>query len=87
MLSKPLCQKTIWNILSSKDQIYSVFQADNLEVKSNKKFKIPQLNNDIANYIETINSRGIFLNRASVIVFAIVIANRKLKMHELPEKD
>lgn len=86
-LSKAVSQKTISNILSRKDEIFDSFGNGKLKSKTVKERKMPMLDNDIAEYIEAMNSRSIPVNRASILVYAKVIANQKYKMNQLPENE
>lgn len=83
-LSKPISQKTISNVLNAKDKIFKLYANGNVKGKSSKETAIPSLDDDILQYILAMNEKSIPVNRATVIAFAKVIANRKYKMHQLP---
>ncbi|KAG2194815.1 hypothetical protein INT46_011776 [Mucor plumbeus] len=86
-LPKAVKQKTISNVLINKDKIFSDYAAGNIKGKSSKKSRFPELDDDIAKYIESMNTRFVSINRATVIFYVKMIANKKYKMYELPEND
>lgn len=86
-ISGSVSQKTISNILSRKDEIFRTFKDGNLKGKSNRSIKMPQLDKEIENYIDSMSDKNIPINRAAVILYAKVVANKKYKMNELPAKD
>lgn len=86
-LKSAVKQKTISNILNSKDKVFSAYAKGNGKSKANQVLKMPQLDDDIADYLTDLGSRGYPVNRLTVVAYAKVIANSKYKMHELPKKD
>ncbi|CEP16244.1 hypothetical protein [Parasitella parasitica] len=84
-LSKNVSQKTISNILSRKDQMFETYGSGDMQKKSNKAVKMPELDDEIENYIVSMNDRGLPVNRSAVIFYAKVVANRKYKMNEMPK--
>lgn len=80
-------QKTISNILNSSEKVYSQLAKGNNEGKSSKSNKLPDLDQDVANYIAEMNEKNEPVNRESVKIFAKIVATQKYKMNELPEKE
>ncbi|KAI8636315.1 hypothetical protein BD408DRAFT_454680 [Parasitella parasitica] len=78
-LSKSVSQKTISNVLYAKDKVFKLYANGNTKLKSSKETAIPSLDNDILQYIQSMNEKSIPVNRATNL-----IANRKYKMNELP---
>jgi hypothetical protein len=83
-LSKPVSQKTISNILNAKDKVFKMYANGNNNGKSSKGTAIPSLDNDILEYIQSMNEKSIPINRGAVKAFAKVIAHRKYNMSQLP---
>lgn len=86
-LTRPVKQKTISNLLLSKDKIYKSFASGNADAKSTKSTRAPQLDEDILKYILDMNAKSVPINREAVTAYAKVIAVRKYQMHKLPKKD
>ncbi|KAG1124159.1 hypothetical protein G6F42_009882 [Rhizopus arrhizus] len=76
-LPKAVKQKTISNILNSKDKVFNAYTKGNTQGKSNIALKIPQLDDDILEYIRAMNARSYPVNRATVTAYAKVITNTK----------
>lgn len=85
-LSHPVKQRTISNLLSSKDKIYKSFASGNANAKSTKATKVPQLDDDVLKYIQDMNAKSIPINRAAVAAYAKIVAIRKYEMDKLPKK-
>lgn len=86
-LGAPVPQKTISNILSRADKLYQLVEQKKGKLKNGRDVKFPGLDEDIENFIVDMNSKNQPVNRASIMLYARLMARKKYKMNELPEKD
>ncbi|KAK4511368.1 uncharacterized protein ATC70_012583 [Mucor velutinosus] len=78
-------QKTVSNVLNSQDKVIKAYEGGNLKRKSSRALTMPQLDNDILEYIQAMNAKSLPVNRGTIAAFAKVVAHRKYRMHELPK--
>ncbi|KAK4510997.1 Translocation protein S62 [Mucor velutinosus] len=78
-------QKTVSNVLNSQDKVIKAYEGGNLKGKSSRALTMPQLDNDILEYIQAMNAKSLPVNRGTIAAFAKVVAHRKYCMHELPK--
>ncbi|KAK4512052.1 uncharacterized protein ATC70_013295 [Mucor velutinosus] len=69
-------KKTVSNLLNSQDKMTKAYEGGNLKGKSSRALTMPQLDNDILEYIQAMNAKSLPVNRGTIAAFAKVVARR-----------
>ncbi|OAD06510.1 Homeodomain-like DNA binding domain-containing transcription factor [Mucor lusitanicus CBS 277.49] len=77
-------QKTISNIMNAKSKVIKAYEEGNLKGKtSSRLLTIPDLENDMLEYVQDMAARHIPINRPTAKAYARVLAASKYRMNEM----
>ncbi|KAK4508969.1 Bud site selection protein, Revert to axial protein 1 [Mucor velutinosus] len=79
-------QRTVSNVLNSQDKMIKAYEGGNLKGKSSRALTMPQLDNDILEYIQAMNAKSLPVNPGTIAAFAKVVAHRKYRLHRIDVK-
>lgn len=77
-------QKTISNIMNAKSKVIEAYEEGIMKGKtSSRLLTIPDLNNDMLEYVQDMAARHIPINRPTAKAYARVLAASKYRMNEM----
>ncbi|KAK4520389.1 uncharacterized protein ATC70_008523 [Mucor velutinosus] len=63
-------KKTVSNVLNSQEKVTKAYEGGNLKGKSSRALTMPQLDNDILEYIQAMNAKSLPVNCGTIAAFA-----------------